>query len=80
MAVRWHDEGENSLWLLTPDECKKLPIGIELESTNGHRKMTGYHEIGQDVRYGHLAWGIRNPFNGKYKDELLLILLANNSK
>lgn len=80
MAIRWSDEGENSLWLLTPDECKKLPIGIELESFNGRRKMTGCHEIDQDVRYGHLAWGIRNPFNGKYKDELLLILLANNTK
>lgn len=80
MVMKWSDEGENSLWLLTPAEFKRLPPGIELESINGHRKVTGEHTIDQDTRVGHLAWGIRNPFNGKYKDELLLIFIAQGHK
>lgn len=79
MAIKWADEGDNSLWLITPAEYEKLPDGIELEAINKKTKVKGKDVIDQDVRFGHLAWGIRNPFNGKYKDELLLILLANNS-
>jgi hypothetical protein len=80
MATRWNDEGDNSLWVITPTEYEKLPNNIELECINGKTYIKGKDYIDQDVRGGHIAYGIRNPFNGKYKDELLLILLANNSK
>ena len=51
------------LWLLTPQEFGQLPDGVELESITGNIKTKGLDEISQDVRFGYLAWGVRDPLN-----------------
>jgi len=54
---------DKDLWLFTPEEFAQLPDGIELESVNGRIKTKGLDEIDQDVRFGHMAWGVRDPLN-----------------
>jgi hypothetical protein len=74
--TRWENEGENSLWLLTPEEFNRLPDGIELESITKHKKIKGVDEIDMDERFGHIAWGVRNPFNHKEKNLFLIFKLV----
>lgn len=54
---------DKDLWLFTPEEFAQLPDGIELESVNGRIKTKGLDEIDRDVRFGHMAWGVRDPLN-----------------
>lgn len=74
---KWSDEGENSLLLLTPEEYESLPDGIELECIDGDKKIKGKDYIDQDIRFGHIAWGIRDPLNHKYKHEILTTILKS---
>lgn len=73
---KWDDEGDNTLWLLTPDEFKQLPDGIELESITGKTAIKGPDYIDDDIRFGVLAYGVRNPFNHQFKDLFLLFTLV----
>lgn len=73
--VKWEDEGENSLWLITPTELLKIPNGTELECINKKKYVVGIDRIDDDLRFGHLAYGVRNPFNHKLKDIFLLMVL-----
>lgn len=70
------EEGDNSLWLLTPDELAKLPEGTVLESISGKLRTYGADRIDGDTRFGHLAYGVRNPFKHKLKDIFLLMVLT----
>lgn len=74
--IKWEDEDENSLWLLTPEELTKVPDGTKLECINKKMYTVGVDRIDDDIRYGHLAYGVRNPFNHKLKDIFLLMILA----
>lgn len=73
--IKWNEEGENSLFLLTTEEYELLPDGIELESINGEFKTKGTHYIDMDTRFGHIAYGIRDIYNHKHKHDLLVMLL-----
>lgn len=74
--IKWEEAGPNSLWLVTPAEFEKLPDGMVFESIGGKFYTKGKDYIDQDVRGGHLAFGVRNPFNGEYKDYFLLLAIA----
>jgi hypothetical protein len=76
--IKWEEEGDNSLWLFTPAEFDKLPDGIELISISGSRKTKGKDYIDGDTRGGHLAFGVRNPFNHELKDMFLLFAIARS--
>ncbi len=73
---KWRDEGENSLWLFTPAEYNRVPINTELESIHGRKYIVGEGRIDMDVRFGHLAYGIRRPLTHEHKDIFLLMILA----
>jgi hypothetical protein len=73
---KWEDNGENSLWLLTPDELTKIPDGTVLECINGKKYTVGIDIIDDDTRFGYLAYGVRNPFNHEHKDIFLLMAIA----
>lgn len=60
---KWEDKGENSLWLLTPEEMARVPDGVEVESILEEKYIKGVDKLDDDTRAGHLAYGIRNPFN-----------------
>lgn len=53
----WWDE-EKTLWLLTPEEFRALPDGIELTDIFGETAVKGIDEIDQDTRCGLMAYGI----------------------
>ena len=74
--IKWKEEGDNSLWLFTPTEFDKLPDDIELESISGSKKIKGEDFIDGDTRGGHIAFGVRNPFNHELKDTFLLFAIA----
>jgi hypothetical protein len=74
--MKWEEKGEETLWLFTPAEFDKLPNGIELESISGSRSVKGKDYIDDDTRGGHLAFGVRNPFNHELKDMFLLFAIA----
>ena len=74
--TKWEDDGNNSLYLFTVDEFNKLPNGIELESIMGDTKVKGVDDIDLDVRFGHIAYGIRNLWNHAEKNLFLTFLLS----
>jgi len=57
--IKWEDEGEDSLVLLTMAELNMLPDGIELECINGKKYVKGRDVIDGDTRAGHIAYGLR---------------------
>lgn len=73
---KWSEEGNNSLWLLTPDEFDRLPDGTMLDCINGKQFEKGKDEIDLDTRFGHIAFGVRDPFNHELKDLFLIFKLC----
>lgn len=73
---KWSQEGDNSLWLITPDEFDRIPDGTKLECINGQYFEKGKDEIDLDTRFGHIAYGVRNPFNHELKDLFLIFKLC----
>lgn len=59
----WDNEGEDSLWLLTPSEFSLLPDGTKVESISNELVTKGVNNIDDDTRFGHLAYGIRKSFD-----------------
>lgn len=53
---RWNDDPD-PLWLLTPEQYKRVPDGATLVSIHGVRKVKGVDYIDQDTRFGCIAWG-----------------------
>lgn len=56
---RW----DETLWLITPSEFAELPDGTELVCINDETAVKGQDDIDQDTRFGHLAYGVRDPYN-----------------
>lgn len=69
----WDDE----LWLFTPDEYEQLPDGIELYSVmSGDKvKIKGKDYIDMDTRWGHIAYGVKDPWTHPLKDLFLIFKL-----
>lgn len=66
----WDDE----LWLFTPEEYEQLPDGIELYSvmSGDKAKIKGKDYIDMDTRWGHIAYGVKDPWNHPLKDLFLI--------
>jgi len=56
-ATEEHPDGP--LWLLTLDELKKMPEGLQLECVNGKTYRIGKDDIDTDTRFGYIAYGLR---------------------
>lgn len=67
----WDEE----LYLFTPEEYEQLPDGIELTSISGDSKVKGKDYIDMDTRFGHIAYGVNDPWNHKLKDLFLIFKL-----
>lgn len=68
--VIWDDK-PNPLWLFTPDELNQLPYGTRLESISGNFVVKGKDYIDDETRFGHIAFGIRNPFQHELKETFI---------
>lgn len=69
----WNKE----LWLFTPEEYEQLPDGIELKSIMAGDKpvVKGVDEIDMDTRFGHIAFGVEDPWNHPLKHLFLVFKL-----
>lgn len=67
----WNEE----LYLFTPEEYEQLPDGIELTSISGDNKVKGKDYIDMDTRFGHIAYGVNDPWNHPFKDLFLVFKL-----
>ena len=68
---------DNELHLLTPEEFDQLPDGTELHSImeKNPPKIKGADKFSMDTRWGHLAYGIKDPWNHPLKDLFLIFKL-----
>lgn len=71
--TKWDDDSE--LYLVTPEEFQRIPDGTELTCIDGSTSIKGKDEIDDDVRFGHMAFGVVDPFNGPLKDLFLVFVL-----
>lgn len=69
---RWN---ENGLYLLTPEEFEKIPEGTELTCIDGSISVKGKDIIDTDTRFGHMAFGVNDPWNHPLKHLFLLFKL-----
>lgn len=73
--VKWDDE----LYIFTLEEYEQLPNGIELYSITGESKIKGkdFIFIDGDIRFGHMAYGVKNPWSHELKDLFLIFKLKD---
>lgn len=67
---------DDKLYLLTPEEFQQLPDGIELTCIDDTKAIKGIDAIDQDIRFGHLAYGVNDPWNHPLKDLFLIFKLV----
>jgi hypothetical protein len=68
----WDEE----LFLFTPEEYEQLPDGIELTCIMDDEKaIKGKDYIDMDTRFGHIAYGVKDPWNHELKDLFLIFKL-----
>jgi hypothetical protein len=63
---------DETLELFTPEEFEQLPDGTELTSISGDSKIKGKDYIDMDTRFGHIAYGVKDPWNHPLKDLFLI--------
>ena len=68
---------EDDLHLFTIEEFKQLPDGTELTSINNKKVIKGKDYIDLDIRFGHIAYGVTDPWNHPLKDLFLLFKLKS---
>lgn len=68
----WNEEG---LFLFTPEEYEQLPDGTELTCIDGETVVKGRDYIDMDIRFGHTAFGVKDPWNHPLKDLFLIFKL-----
>lgn len=71
--VPWDDK----LYLLTPEEFDQVPDGTELTCIDGETAIKGKDTIDQDIRFGHIAYGVNDPWNHPLKDLFLCFKLKS---
>ena len=69
---KWNDQ----LWLFTPEEYEQLPYGFELTCINGSTSKKDVDQVDGDTRFGHLAFGVIDPWNHKEKHLFLMFGLC----
>lgn len=74
---KWNSEN-GGLWLFTVDEYNKLPDGIELECIDGDILTKGIDNIDLDTRFGHIAFGVRNPLHHPEAELFTVFGLVND--
>ena len=66
---------ETNLYLFTPEEYVQLPSGFELTCIDGTTSKKDVDEVDGDTRFGHLAFGVKDPWNHPHKNLFLVFKL-----
>lgn len=69
---KWND----TLYLFTKDEYDQLPDGTLVECIDGEKLTKGIDHIDMDTRFGHIAFGVTDPWNHPLKDLFLIFKLT----
>lgn len=71
---KWDDEPcpADELYLFTPEELDRIPDGTVLSCINGKNYIKGKDHIDDDTRFGHTAYGVKDPWNHPLKDLFLI--------
>jgi hypothetical protein len=70
---------DENLMLFTPEEFEKIPDGTELTCIDDTTAIKGQDEIDLDTRFGHIAYGVRDPWTHPLKDLFLLFKIAEKA-
>ena len=68
---KWDDE----LYLFTPEELDRIPDSTVLTSINNKNYIKGKDYLDDDTRFGHTAYGVKDPWNHPLKDLFLIFKL-----
>lgn len=71
--IKWN----NNFWLFTPEEFEKIPDKTELISIHNERVTKGIDNIDLDTRFGHIAYGVTDPWNHPLKHLFLMFALSS---
>lgn len=66
----------SDLWIFTVEEFNQLPDGIKLKSIRGIDVVKGKDYIAPGTMRGHIAYGVRDPWNHKEKHLFLMFGLS----
>ena len=66
---------ETNVYLFTPEEYEQLPSGFELTCIDGSTAIKSIDKVDGDTRFGHLAFGVKDPWNHPLKDLFLVFKL-----
>jgi hypothetical protein len=67
---KWSDEDD--LYLFTPAEYERIPDGTVLTCIDNTTSVKGKDYIDDDTRFGHIAYGVKDPWNHPLKDLFLI--------
>ena len=56
--MQWNSRQGYPIWLFTIEEFNQLSNGTELESIMGDKVIKGIDIIDEDIRFGHMAYGV----------------------
>lgn len=70
--IKWDDD----LVLFNEEEYNKLPDGTELTCIDKSTVIKGKDVIDMDTRSGHIAFGVKDPWNHPLKDLFLIFKLV----
>jgi uncharacterized protein YqjF (DUF2071 family) len=71
---RWSDD-DAGFWLVTPHEFTRIPDGTTLHCIDGKTYVKGVDVIDCETRFGHMAFGIRQP---EYPELFTLLMVAKD--
>lgn len=66
------EKWDKDLYLFTPEELARIPDGTVLTSINNKNCVKGKDYIDDDTRFGHTAYGVKDPWNHPLKDLFLI--------
>jgi hypothetical protein len=67
---------DEDLYLFTPEELAKIPDGTVLSCINNENYTKGQDHLDDDTRFGHTAFGVKDPWNHDLKDLFLVFKLV----
>ena len=67
---------DDKLWLFTPEEYNRLPDGTVLTCIDGTTNTKGVDYIDMDTRFGHIAYGLKDPTTPEESELFLKIKLS----
>ena len=66
---------DENLYLFTPEELSRIPEGTVLTCIDTENYVKGKDHLDDDTRFGHTAYGVRDPWNHPLKDLFLIFKL-----